>query len=188
MSKLSKQVEQASCHDVTLEDVQQVFEMPFVHAAATLGISTTVFKKMCRNLGVKHWPYRRLLSLKRLLKSLSARAAHAEQKEEVKKLINDIHMYPRAKMCVPPPAVLRARQTMFKRDYKRRLADGDELRRYNKRSPEIHDEVTTCSRREAERGSGAERGEAGEIDEGEHLIFLTKEALAFLGTPTAYLL
>eukprot|EP00286_Rhodomonas_abbreviata_P023600 CAMPEP_0181315290 /NCGR_PEP_ID=MMETSP1101-20121128/15293_1 /TAXON_ID=46948 /ORGANISM="Rhodomonas abbreviata, Strain Caron Lab Isolate" /LENGTH=298 /DNA_ID=CAMNT_0023422481 /DNA_START=172 /DNA_END=1068 /DNA_ORIENTATION=- len=43
---------------VTLEVLEQVFDMPLHRACKTLGVCATAFKKVCRKLGVMKWPYK----------------------------------------------------------------------------------------------------------------------------------
>mmetsp|Transcript_11230 Transcript_11230/g.27548 ORF Transcript_11230/g.27548 Transcript_11230/m.27548 type:complete len:309 (-) Transcript_11230:681-1607(-) len=44
---------------VTLEVLQEVFDMPLWKACKTLGICATAMKKVCRKLGVMEWPYKK---------------------------------------------------------------------------------------------------------------------------------
>eukprot|EP00287_Rhodomonas_sp_CCMP768_P006334 CAMPEP_0196732362 /NCGR_PEP_ID=MMETSP1091-20130531/11796_1 /TAXON_ID=302021 /ORGANISM="Rhodomonas sp., Strain CCMP768" /LENGTH=79 /DNA_ID=CAMNT_0042075617 /DNA_START=68 /DNA_END=303 /DNA_ORIENTATION=- len=41
---------------VTLEILEQVFDMPLHRACKSLGVCATAFKKVCRKLGVMKWP------------------------------------------------------------------------------------------------------------------------------------
>lgn len=43
---------------VTLEILEQVFDMPLHRACKSLGVCATAFKKVCRKLGVMKWPYK----------------------------------------------------------------------------------------------------------------------------------
>ncbi|KAL9657558.1 hypothetical protein ABK040_000985 [Willaertia magna] len=48
---------------VTLEELQQLFDIKLEDACDTIGISTTSMKKLCRKFGIPRWPYRKLQSL-----------------------------------------------------------------------------------------------------------------------------
>eukprot|EP00961_Rhodomonas_salina_P031446 423551-Rhodomonas_salina.1 len=43
---------------ITLEVLESLYSKPLNTAAKTIGISITAFKKVCRSLGVRNWPYR----------------------------------------------------------------------------------------------------------------------------------
>eukprot|EP00657_Telonema_sp_P-1_P011375 TRINITY_DN6459_c0_g1_i2.p1 TRINITY_DN6459_c0_g1~~TRINITY_DN6459_c0_g1_i2.p1 ORF type:complete len:173 (+),score=28.34 TRINITY_DN6459_c0_g1_i2:245-763(+) len=45
--------------------LKEHFHLPMVDVAKKFGICTTVFKRMCRNHGIKRWPYRKLQSIER---------------------------------------------------------------------------------------------------------------------------
>mmetsp|Transcript_49657 Transcript_49657/g.99649 ORF Transcript_49657/g.99649 Transcript_49657/m.99649 type:complete len:207 (-) Transcript_49657:137-757(-) len=43
---------------VTLEQLEQLYCLPIKEAANTVGVGLTCFKRVCRNLGVRAWPFR----------------------------------------------------------------------------------------------------------------------------------
>jgi hypothetical protein len=45
---------------LTHDQVASVFEMPLREAAATLNVCPTSLKRVCRGLGIRRWPYRKL--------------------------------------------------------------------------------------------------------------------------------
>lgn len=47
------------------------FHLPLKTAAEKFGVRATAFKKRCRAIGIRHWPYRKVRSLKRSLQELS---------------------------------------------------------------------------------------------------------------------
>ncbi|KAL9648254.1 hypothetical protein ABK040_009258 [Willaertia magna] len=51
-------------NNLTRQDLIPYFEIPIKNVAALLNISLTQFKKLCRNLGISRWPYRKIQSLK----------------------------------------------------------------------------------------------------------------------------
>ncbi|CAH0485634.1 unnamed protein product [Peronospora farinosa] len=46
------------------------FHLPLKVAAEKFGVRATAFKKRCRAIGIRHWPYRKVRSLKRSLQEL----------------------------------------------------------------------------------------------------------------------
>lgn len=47
------------------------FHLPLKVAAEKFGVRATAFKKRCRAIGIRHWPYRKVRSLKRSLQELA---------------------------------------------------------------------------------------------------------------------
>ncbi|OQS00623.1 hypothetical protein ACHHYP_03262 [Achlya hypogyna] len=47
------------------------FHLPLKAAAEKFGVRATAFKKRCRAIGIRHWPYRKVRSLKRSLQELN---------------------------------------------------------------------------------------------------------------------
>lgn len=47
------------------------FDLPLKAAAEKFGVRATAFKKRCRAIGIRHWPYRKVRSLKRSIQELS---------------------------------------------------------------------------------------------------------------------
>lgn len=54
------------------------FDLPLKVAAEKFGVRATAFKKRCRAIGIRHWPYRKVRSLKRSLAELQ-RCQEAQQ-------------------------------------------------------------------------------------------------------------
>lgn len=52
---------------VTRERLQELFHLPVSEASRALGVGETVFKRLCRRLGVPSWPYRRVDSLRKII-------------------------------------------------------------------------------------------------------------------------
>ncbi|XP_031097025.1 protein RKD1-like [Ipomoea triloba] len=52
---------------LTFENFSEYFYLPSEQAAAELQVGREVFKKKCREVGISYWPYRKLVSLDRLL-------------------------------------------------------------------------------------------------------------------------
>nr|BAN21750.1 minus dominance protein [Gonium multicoccum] len=49
--------------DLTSADISNYFHLPIKEASKSLGISTTYLKRLCRQLGIPRWPYRKVASL-----------------------------------------------------------------------------------------------------------------------------
>lgn len=49
------------------ETISSYFYMPITQAAKELNIGLTLLKKRCRELGIQRWPYRKLMSLQKLI-------------------------------------------------------------------------------------------------------------------------
>nr|BAN21751.1 minus dominance protein [Gonium multicoccum] len=49
--------------DLTSADISSYFHLPIKEASKSLGISTTYLKRLCRQLGIPRWPYRKVASL-----------------------------------------------------------------------------------------------------------------------------
>lgn len=52
------------------EQISQYFYMPITQAAKELNIGLTLLKKRCRELGIRRWPHRKLMSLQTLIKNV----------------------------------------------------------------------------------------------------------------------
>lgn len=53
------------------------FDMPLMDAAEEMGVRKTAFKKRCRQMGIRHWPFRKVRSLKRSIEELEKMKDHA---------------------------------------------------------------------------------------------------------------
>lgn len=43
---------------ITKKEIVELFQKPIAQASLILGISTTQLKRLCREYGIKRWPYR----------------------------------------------------------------------------------------------------------------------------------
>lgn len=55
-----------------LATLEQHFHLPMQEVAKKFGVCMTFFKKVCRSLGIKRWPYRKLKSLQHKIETLQA--------------------------------------------------------------------------------------------------------------------
>ena len=58
--------------DVQLKRLSAVFNLPQKEAAARCGMALSTFKKLCRRLGVRRWPYRKYRSIGNQLDRLTS--------------------------------------------------------------------------------------------------------------------
>ena len=54
--------------------ISQYFYMPITQAAKELNVGLTLLKKKCRELGIRRWPHRKLMSLQTLIKNVQVHA------------------------------------------------------------------------------------------------------------------
>lgn len=52
------------------ETISQYFYMPITQAAKELNVGLTLLKKRCRELGIRRWPHRKLMSLQTLINNV----------------------------------------------------------------------------------------------------------------------
>ncbi|KAL8230696.1 hypothetical protein R6Q57_000474 [Mikania cordata] len=108
------------------EVISQYFYMPITQAAKELNVGLTLLKKRCRELGIRRWPHRKLMSLQTLINNVqqlgedSGEIAKGKMREAVMLLEKE-----RKKMEEIPDLNLenntkRLRQACFKANYKKR--------------------------------------------------------------------
>ncbi|GAB4860748.1 hypothetical protein Ancab_035911 [Ancistrocladus abbreviatus] len=107
------------------ETIGQYFYMPITQAAKELNVGLTLLKKRCRELGIRRWPHRKLMSLQTLIKNVQ----ELERKEEVNdaKVKEAVEILERERSLMEeiPDMQLedqtkRLRQACFKANYKKR--------------------------------------------------------------------
>ncbi|KAK4362232.1 hypothetical protein RND71_017473 [Anisodus tanguticus] len=114
------------------DTISKYFYMPITQAAKELNIGLTLLKKRCRDLGIRWWPHRKLMSLQTLIKNIKelekGGGNGTEQKlKDVIKLLEE----EKKKMEEVPDMELeektkRLRKACFKANYKRRRLYGEE--------------------------------------------------------------
>ena len=55
------------------EVISQYFYMPITQAAKELNVGLTLLKKRCRELGIRRWPHRKLMSIQTLINNVQVR-------------------------------------------------------------------------------------------------------------------
>ncbi|KAJ1438934.1 RWP-RK domain [Sesbania bispinosa] len=110
--------------------ISQYFYMPITQAARELNVGLTLLKKRCRELGIRRWPHRKLMSLQTLINNVQE-LGKEEGPESEEKLRNAIEILEKEKKLMEemPDMQLedhtkRLRQACFKANYKKRKLMG----------------------------------------------------------------
>ncbi|KAL4566520.1 hypothetical protein LXL04_030636 [Taraxacum kok-saghyz] len=113
------------------EMISQYFYKPIDQAAKELNIGKTLLKKRCRDLGIRRWPYRKLMSLQTLITNIQQKSAMKSGTEVDEKLQEAIVRLEneKKKMEELPDLQLedntkRLRQACFKANYKKKKTIG----------------------------------------------------------------
>ncbi|KAL4584059.1 hypothetical protein LXL04_008649 [Taraxacum kok-saghyz] len=112
------------------ETISKYFYMPITQAAKELNVGLTLLKKRCRELGIRRWPHRKLMSLQTLINNVqelgksSGERADGKLREAILILERE-----RKKMEEIPDLQLehntkKLRQACFKANYKKRRTMG----------------------------------------------------------------
>ncbi|KDP31256.1 hypothetical protein JCGZ_11632 [Jatropha curcas] len=114
---------------LTRERISKYFYMPITQAAKELNVGLTLLKKRCRELDIRRWPHRKLMSLQTLIENLQQMKVEGKESEE--KLKEAIEILEREKRMLEemPDMDLehktkRLRQACFKANYKKRKLMG----------------------------------------------------------------
>ncbi|XP_062169127.1 protein RKD2-like [Alnus glutinosa] len=112
--------------------ISQYFYMPITQAAKELNVGLTLLKKRSRELGIRRWPHRKLMSLQTLIRNVKE-LGREEGEESEAKLRDALEILEREKKMLEefPDLQLedntkRLRQACFKANYKRRRLMGME--------------------------------------------------------------
>ncbi|KAI4343880.1 hypothetical protein L6164_011177 [Bauhinia variegata] len=113
--------------------ISEYFYMPITQAAKELNVGLTLLKKRCRELGIRRWPHRKLMSLQSLIKNLQELGKEEGQESE-EKIRNAIEILEKEKKLLEEKPDLqledytkRLRQACFKANYKKRKLMGMEM-------------------------------------------------------------
>ncbi|MED6222201.1 hypothetical protein PIB30_062091 [Stylosanthes scabra] len=108
---------------LTRKMISEYFYMPITQAAKELDVGLTLLKKRCRELGIRRWPHRKLMSLQTLINNVQ----ELDGGESEEKLRNAIQILEKEKKLLEemPDIQLqdntkRLRQACFKANYKKR--------------------------------------------------------------------
>ncbi|XVF09061.1 hypothetical protein REPUB_Repub07fG0058700 [Reevesia pubescens] len=128
--KSAKRCREEKCNSTTKmlsrKLISQYFYMPITQAAKELNVGLTLLKKRCRELGIRRWPHRKLMSLQTLIKNVQE-LQKEEGEESERKLREALEVLERErKMLEEMPDLQledktkRLRQACFKANYKKR--------------------------------------------------------------------
>ncbi|KAL4398627.1 hypothetical protein S245_003302 [Arachis hypogaea] len=106
--------------------ISDYFYMPITQAAKELDVGLTLLKKRCRELGIRRWPHRKLMSLQTLINNVQE-LGKEEGRESEEKLRSAIEILEKEKKLLEEMPDLqledntkRLRQACFKANYKKR--------------------------------------------------------------------
>ncbi|KAI3521775.1 hypothetical protein L1887_11249 [Cichorium endivia] len=135
------------------ETISKYFYMPITQAAKELNVGLTLLKKRCRELGIRRWPHRKLMSLQTLINNIQELSKDSgERAEEKLREAVLILERERKKMEEIPDLQLehntkRLRQACFKANYKKRRTMGVVASSTSLQSKTGHEQqsVSSCS-------------------------------------------
>ncbi|KAF7850547.1 hypothetical protein BT93_L5298 [Corymbia citriodora subsp. variegata] len=131
------------------EQISEYFYMPITQAAKELDIGLTLLKKRCRELGIRRWPHRKLMSLQTLIKNVQGMGEDSANAGQLRKVVNLLELEKRLMEEFPDVQLedktKRLRQACFKANYKKRRLVGlmDSGSASSKSSPTAEDEGTS---------------------------------------------
>ncbi|XP_022933553.1 protein RKD2-like [Cucurbita moschata] len=106
--------------------ISEYFWMPISQAAKELNVGLTLLKKRCRELGIRRWPHRKLMSLQTLIRNVKEL-----EKEDGVKLRHVLEILENEKKLMEERPDLqledntkRLRQACFKANYKKKRLSG----------------------------------------------------------------
>ncbi|KAH1089107.1 hypothetical protein J1N35_016364 [Gossypium stocksii] len=108
------------------EIISQYFYMPITKAAKELKVGLTLLKKRCRELGIRRWPHRKLMSLQTLTKNLQVldreerEGSEGKLREAMEALRKEREMLEEMPNMELDDRTKRLRQACFKANYKKR--------------------------------------------------------------------
>ncbi|XP_017219250.1 uncharacterized protein LOC108196464 [Daucus carota subsp. sativus] len=112
---------------LTREEISGYFYMPITQAAMEMNVGLTYLKRRCRDLGIRRWPHRKLMSLQSLINNVQEignREGDAANNEKLKEAIELLEQEQRRIEAEPDVKLedktKRLRQACFKANYKKR--------------------------------------------------------------------
>ncbi|XP_059285714.1 protein RKD1-like [Lycium ferocissimum] len=112
------------------DTISKYFYMPIIQAAKELNIGVTFLKIRCRDLGIRRWPHRKLMSLQTLIKNVKElkRGEGNGMEQKWKDVINLLEEEKKRMEEFPDMELeektKRLRQSCFKANHKRRRLMG----------------------------------------------------------------
>ncbi|XP_059285157.1 protein RKD1-like [Lycium ferocissimum] len=131
ITEKGKQREEINSSKMLSRDtISKYFYMPITQAAKELNIGVTLLKKRCRDLGIRRWPHRKLMSLQTLIKNVKElkRGEGNGMEQKWKDVINLLEEEKKKMEEIPDMELeektKRLRQACFKANFKRRKLMG----------------------------------------------------------------
>ncbi|KAE9601951.1 putative transcription factor Nin-like family [Lupinus albus] len=128
--KKGREERNGSTRMLSRKTISQYFYMPITQAARELNVGLTLLKKRCRELGIRRWPHRKLMSLQTLINNVQELGKEEGQESDIK-LRNAIEILEKEKKMLEetPDMQLedntkKLRQACFKASYKKRKLMG----------------------------------------------------------------
>ncbi|WRX18992.1 RWP-RK domain - like 5 [Theobroma cacao] len=125
----AKRCREEKCSSSTMlsrKVISQYFYLPITQAAKELNVGLTLLKKRCRELGIRRWPHRKLMSLQTLIRNVQE-LQKEEGEESERKLREAVEVLERERKLLEEMPDLqledktkRLRQACFKANYKKR--------------------------------------------------------------------
>ncbi|GAV60980.1 RWP-RK domain-containing protein, partial [Cephalotus follicularis] len=115
---------------LTRKTISQYFYMPITQAAKELNVGLTVLKKRCRELGIRRWPHRKLMSLQTLIKNVQelgkeeGEGSEGKMREAIEILEKERRYIEEIPDMELEDKTRRLRQACFKANYKKRKLMG----------------------------------------------------------------
>ncbi|CAN4088458.1 unnamed protein product [Withania somnifera] len=125
-SRLIREEIMSSSRKLSRDAISKYFYMPITQAAKELNIGLTLLKKRCRDLGIRRWPHRKLMSLQTLIKNVKEleKGGGKGMEEKLKDVIKVLEQEKKKMEEIPDRELeektKRLRQACFKANYKRR--------------------------------------------------------------------
>lgn len=66
-------INNSTSKSLSRQTISKYFYMPITQAAKELNMGLTLLKKRCRELGIRRWPHRKLMSLQTLIKNVQVK-------------------------------------------------------------------------------------------------------------------
>ncbi|KAL6493128.1 hypothetical protein OROGR_032887 [Orobanche gracilis] len=115
---------QSNSKNLSKKIISQYFYMPIIQAAKELNVGITFLKKRCRELGIRRWPRRKLMSLQSLINNVNLQGMGKVQVEGKQDAIAILEQEKRQLEDIPDKELeektKRLRQACFKANYKKR--------------------------------------------------------------------
>ncbi|CAK9158663.1 unnamed protein product [Ilex paraguariensis] len=128
--KRCREYNNGSSKSLSRKTISQYFYMPITQAAKELNVGLTLLKKRCRELGIRRWPHRKLMSLRTLITNVQelGKKEGEEAEEKVRGALEILEQEKNLMEKIPDKQLeektKRLRQACFKANYKKKKLMG----------------------------------------------------------------